>query len=59
MAPVTVKACELGYRNPSRLVLIALLRALDVEEETRAALLEAAGFSREGAAQTDRLLSPP
>jgi hypothetical protein len=43
----------LGYRKPSRLVLITLLRALEADLETRNEILEAAGCSREGAADAD------
>jgi transcriptional regulator with XRE-family HTH domain len=53
VAVATVKACELGYRRPSRPMLIALLRALDADPETRSELLQAAGYSREGAAEGD------
>jgi len=53
VAVATVKACELGYRMPSRPTLITLLRALDADPDTRTQLLEAAGYSREGAAEAD------
>jgi transcriptional regulator with XRE-family HTH domain len=53
VAAVTIKAYELGYRHPTGQLLIALLRGLDADFGTRTELLEAAGFSREGAAEGD------
>ncbi len=58
VAVATVKACELGYRRPSRPMLIALLRALDADAATRSELLQAAGYSREGAAEGDPAVEP-
>jgi DNA-binding XRE family transcriptional regulator len=53
LAIPTLKAYELGYRTPSRPTLIAVLRALDADPDTRAQVLEAAGYSREGVADID------
>jgi len=54
VAPATVKAYELGHRNPSRHLLIALLVALKADMYTRAAVLEGAGFAPDGGTPSDR-----
>ncbi len=55
VAPATVKAYELGHRNPSRHLLIALLAALKADMYTRAAVLEGAGFAPDGLTPSERL----
>jgi transcriptional regulator with XRE-family HTH domain len=48
VAAATVKAYELGQRNPSRQLLTALLTALDVDRLVRNEILEGAGFRPDG-----------
>ncbi len=45
VSPSTVKAYELGLRNPSRVYLTAILDSLKVEARTRNAILTGAGFA--------------
>ena len=54
VAPATVKAYELGHRNPSRPLLTALVDALKADMHTRRAILEGAGFSSDGGTPSDR-----
>lgn len=55
VGPATVKAYELGHRNPSRHLLIALLDALKADMFTRAQILTGAGFSSDGRTPSERL----
>jgi transcriptional regulator with XRE-family HTH domain len=55
VAPATVKAYELGHRNPSRQLLTALLAALKADTHSRARILEGAGFAADGATPAERL----
>jgi transcriptional regulator with XRE-family HTH domain len=48
VAAVTIKAYELGQRNPSRPLLTALLTALGVDRFLRNQVLEGAGFRPDG-----------
>ncbi len=48
VAAVTIKAYELGHRNPSRPLLTALLTALGVDRFLRNQILEGAGFIPDG-----------
>lgn len=48
VAAATIKAYELGLRNPSRHLLTALLAALDADRFVRNQVLEAAGFRPDG-----------
>lgn len=54
VAPATVKAYELGHRNPSRNLLTALLDALKADMHTRALVLSGAGFAEDGATPSRR-----
>ncbi|MCA9830470.1 MAG: helix-turn-helix transcriptional regulator [Dehalococcoidia bacterium] len=58
VSPITLKAYELGTRNPSRESLAALLTALQADPLTRAGVLEGAGFARDGEISASQRLSP-
>ncbi len=52
VAPTTIKAYELGHRNPSR----NLLDALKADMHSRASILSAAGFAPDGVTPSKRLV---
>ena len=55
VAPATVKAYELGHRNPSRQLLTALLDALKADMFLRNSVLAGAGFAPDGHTPSQRL----
>jgi transcriptional regulator with XRE-family HTH domain len=55
VAPATVKAYELGHRNPSRHLLTALLDALKADMFLRHTVLTGAGFAPDGRTPAERL----
>lgn len=55
VAPATVKAYELGHRNPSRQLLTALLDALNADMFLRNSVLAGAGFAPDDRTPAERL----
>ena len=55
VAPATVKAYELGHRNPSRQLLTALLDALKADMFVRNRILAGAGFAPDSYTPSQRL----
>lgn len=54
VGPATIKAYELGQRNPSRQLLSALLDALKADMHTRTRILGSAGFAPDSATPSQR-----
>lgn len=58
VAPATVKAYELGLRQPSRRLLVTILDALKADMFTRKEILDGAGFAADYETPSDRLADP-
>jgi transcriptional regulator with XRE-family HTH domain len=55
VAPATVKAYELGLRQPSRRLLVAILDALKADMHTRQEIMSGAGFAPDFQTPSDRV----